>query len=156
MRLGRGVSICACWNVRRKLGGRPAAPHCSVTPTCPTQGTVIQNLVLSWDLLNLREIYFQSETFLRALYLDISLTGVKGFQLIPSCPGQATRAWAQSSSLSPQRLRESEQYICLLLIARWAVEKGVVLLFLKISCMSFVPGWACPCMHATSPHNCSA
>ena len=60
----------------------------------------------------------------------------------------------QSQLLWPPYPQDSEQHICLLSLVRG--RKEVMFLFLMISCMSFVPGWTCPCLHTAKPHSCSA
>lgn len=93
--------------------GRQAGSCCYLTPTCCTWGTVIQDLVLSWDSLNDEKWNVLKGT----KPLDIPLTCVKGFQPIPSgqdrLPEPGSRAVAGSLSLQP--LQDPEQHGCWLL-----------------------------------------
>lgn len=81
----------------------------------------------------------------------------KGLSANSQWPGQATRAWVQSSGRFPVSTTPARPRATWLLASKtdegW---KGVILLVLIISYMSFVPGWACPCMHTASQHSCSA
>ena len=113
---------------------------------------VFQNLVLSQDILNDWKWHILKGTassffsdVCEGLAVNSSLPRT-GYQSIS--PEQGQVLWP------PQPLQDSEQHICLLNSV--SGRKGVILLFLMISCTSSVPGRACPCLHNASPHSYSA